>query len=356
MTVLTVFAKTSDNRVNSDSSSSSLDARAGTGTAILSLGSVSNTNENIGSENDANANPNNNQDYDQYFAQFDTSSIGDGDDIDSVDLSMVVNDLSGLTGPAWTFEVREFDWGATVTTGDFRAGAGLGSLPLLATFASGSFVDEVRFTCTENGTVFRDNINKTGDTRLVCTTSRQRLAQFEDANTNNVVNIDTADRPGTTDDPRLIVNHSTPATAALSGTITDDDEQDIRVGGSTILLDLSDATWAALGAPFNAERQGIIDGLDSAQGEPAGWDAVARPAIGVGDVVRTTDTRVTITMPAVPTYNITANETIEATIPASAHSGSNAIIATPTFTITFVLRPPRGSQVSMGLLRRNSMG
>jgi hypothetical protein len=52
-------------------------------------------------------------------------------------------------------------------------------------------------------------------------------------------------------------------------------------------------------------------------------------------VVRTSDTVVTITLPAFGTYNITAGETITVTVPATAVTG-DAIVATPTFDILVV--------------------
>jgi hypothetical protein len=122
--------------------------------------------------------------------------------------------------------------------------------------------------------------------------------------------------------------------AALSGTVTDDTESDIRAGGSTIVLTLLGAAWVAAGAAFDAERQGIIDGLVSAQSETTGWNAVLRPAIPVANVVRTSDTVVTITLPAEPAYVILADEVITAAIPASATDDGVPIVAEPDFTIT----------------------
>jgi len=88
-------------------------------------------------------------------------------------------------------------------------------------------------------------------------------------------------------------------------------------------------------APFDAERQNIIDGLTSAQSETNGWNNEVRNKQSVGGVVRTSDTVVTITLDAQASYAITANETIEAKIPATAlvTSGSE-VTATPTFDIT----------------------
>lgn len=131
------------------------------------------------------------------------------------------------------------------------------------------------------------------------------------------------------------IQDSTPATAtaALTGTITSAVESDIVGGGKTIILTLTGATWVPSGAAFNAQRQAILNGLDSAQSEAAGWDAQL-PSVPVTAVARTSDTVVTITLPALGSYSVTADETVTATIPTPATSADQAIVASPTFTIT----------------------
>ena len=60
-----------------------------------------------------------------------------------------------------------------------------------------------------------------------------------------------------------------PASAAVTGTITSStDEDDIVSGGQTIVLTLTNDTWVASGATFDAQRQNIIDGLLAARREP----------------------------------------------------------------------------------------
>ena len=86
--------------------------------------------------------------------------------------------------------------------------------------------------------------------------------------------------------------------SALSGTITSATTQsDINTGGRTIVLTLTGDTFVAAGATFDAQRQSVIDGLVSAQSETNGWNA-QRSNIAVSAVVRTSDTVVTITLPA----------------------------------------------------------
>jgi len=88
-------------------------------------------------------------------------------------------------------------------------------------------------------------------------------------------------------------------------------------------------------AGFNAQRQAIIDGLDGDLATGTSWDTV-RAGIAVTDVARTSPTVVTITLPALGSYDITAIETITATIPAAALTAATEIIASPTFTVDAV--------------------
>ena len=124
--------------------------------------------------------------------------------------------------------------------------------------------------------------------------------------------------------------------AELSGTISVALESDVINGGDTVIITLTNDTWLEAGGVFNAQRQNIIDGLTAATAQTLGWNNVVRDInLGVSDVVRTSDSVVTITLPANPTYSVTTDEVIAATIPASAVTlSSSAIIAGSTFTIT----------------------
>lgn len=87
---------------------------------------------------------------------------------------------------------------------------------------------------------------------------------------------------------------------------------------------------------FDAIRQDIINGLDSAQSEALGWNQQVRDSLPVSAVVRTSDTVVTITLDPSSSYDITAPETITVTVPASALDGPANLTASPTFTVALV--------------------
>ena len=107
----------------------------------------------------------------------------------------------------------------------------------------------------------------------------------------------------------------------VTGTImTNTYQGSIRAGAKTIILTLSASTWATAGANFDAQRQNIINGIDSNKSEATGWDAVVKAGLAVTAVVRTSNTVVTITLPAFATYSITEQELITVTVPSTAVS------------------------------------
>ena len=126
-----------------------------------------------------------------------------------------------------------------------------------------------------------------------------------------------------------------PAAADLSGTITPaSTEAQIVAGGRTLLITLDNDTWVASGAAFNGVRQAIIDGITSAQAEVLGWNNEVRDNLPVGQVVRTSDTVVTVSFVPETAYNIVDFEEITVTVPAAALLGSGVpVVATPTFVI-----------------------
>lgn len=120
----------------------------------------------------------------------------------------------------------------------------------------------------------------------------------------------------------------------LSGTILVADAASIVAGGDTIILTMpTNYEWVAAGATFNAVRQDIIDGLVSSGSAANGWNNEVVPAIAVTDVVRTSATIVTITLPAVAGYAITVPEEITCTVPTAAVLNAQDNYTEPTFTV-----------------------
>ena len=118
---------------------------------------------------------------------------------------------------------------------------------------------------------------------------------------------------------------------AIAGGVT---EAEIVAGGETIILTLVNGVFNKNTAAFDAARQAMIDGMDSAQAEAAGWDVEVKAKEVVGAIVRTSDTVVTITLTAQAAYAVTADETITVVIPAALMEGQLESLSAGTFVIT----------------------
>ncbi len=113
---------------------------------------------------------------------------------------------------------------------------------------------------------------------------------------------------------------------AITGTITTNhSEQDIIIGGQTITLRLTSATWIST----VADSTNLWKAVFSSSGN---WSSVSA-AITSGSLTRVDDTTFTIILPATSAYLITADEVVTITIPNSLLATGNTL-NTPTFTIT----------------------
>jgi hypothetical protein len=106
----------------------------------------------------------------QTFQDFDTSSIPDGAVITGVVLKLTLFQ-DNVDSVSQTLEARAFDYG-THAPADWRTGAQLAALTRLATYAASANPPLSEVSFTEDGTNFRNAINKTGSTRMVIVSNR----------------------------------------------------------------------------------------------------------------------------------------------------------------------------------------
>ena len=104
------------------------------------------------------------------FEAFDTSVIPDGATVLSALLSLTPS--GDFSATDFTVEARLHDWGATVDTSDWVAGADLGTKTLLASISSADYNAGGMDLASE--AAFAANINKTGMTRILLCSSRHR--------------------------------------------------------------------------------------------------------------------------------------------------------------------------------------
>lgn len=218
MTVTTVFAGTNDGNISS-SNATYATARSGSGlvadtaSIILTAGGqdLSFTTYDV---------------YEGFFS-FDTSPVPDADTISAVVLSLKGDDAG--SSPTFSLQARVFNWGATLTTADWIAGASLSGNTLVATFATSGWSITAYNAFTESGTAFRTAINKTGTTFLM-TCSDQTVSGTTPTDTNQLVNVWMADNAGTTSDPKLVITSSSVAASTLTAAVGSFTETGIAAG------------------------------------------------------------------------------------------------------------------------------
>ena len=202
---LTVYADTADDEVISNHGTYTTAADGG---GTLALRGSTETAQVVGQQKPG--------DYycHEAFESFDTSSLADsGITLTGADLSIYV--AWNPTETAWTLQARAFDWGASVTTGDFRTRAQLSALDLLASLASGSLGTGAYRTLTAES-AFLSAIVTDGTTRIVLCSDRHAAGT---APTNyELISYSTADAGGTTQDPKLVITYTVQNTATLSTT------------------------------------------------------------------------------------------------------------------------------------------
>ena len=209
-----------------------------------------------------------------------------------------------------------------------KGSANVTTLTDVLAFGNGTDYDTARLTL--NTCASQD---LTGSTGLTGYTSAE-LVNFSGADyrTKAVSTLATA---GTIDFIGAFLESSA-ITSDLTGTaIPTSAEADIVAGGKTIVITITGDTFVAAGAAFDAERQGLINGLTSAQTELTGWNNEVRDKEPVTSVVRTSDTVCTITLSSSANYDITANETITSTVQATALVTSTSdVVSNQTFDVT----------------------
>ncbi|SET43667.1 hypothetical protein [Nonomuraea wenchangensis] len=204
-TVTTVFGDTADGRLEGQGATYTV-ARQGTGTIqIDTTGVTSATGQFFSSTYSC---------YQQFWS-FDTSAITDTDEVTGVTLELYQTGQN-LTGGNFTVEAREFDWGTSLTTADFRQGSTLASLPLLASIATSGMGTLNRYYAFTSTSAFLTASGlKTGSVRLLTTSSKQRTGTAP--TDREFVQFATAEASGTTTDPKLTITHGDPNAVRFIG-------------------------------------------------------------------------------------------------------------------------------------------
>jgi hypothetical protein len=131
-------------------------------------------------------------------------------------------------------------------------------------------------------------------------------------------------------DPTLTVTNLNPV-ITLSGTATPSlTEANIHTGGFTMVFDVQYDSWQATIGGNNAISTAFLTSITGNKD----WATIA-PALSYTNLVRNSASRVTLTLPAVAAYVITANETVTCAIPGGSYlNGTAKASSDPTLTVT----------------------
>lgn len=137
------------------------------------------------------------------------------------------------------------------------------------------------------------------------------------------------------------ITNQTP-TMAITASIT---EAQIQAGGETVTLTLTNGTWKSTVGSDNSITTALIAGFSGDDTGSTGWDDVVQSTLDHSDIVRTSDTVVTITLDAAATYDVDEDETITVIVPAVAVNGQTAALASDTFDISIAFSPPQSANL-----------
>jgi hypothetical protein len=138
---------------------------------------------------------------DEGFLSFDTSSIGSGATVTAAVLRVT---SAGSGPPDSRIEARLHDWGTSLTTADWVAGASLSGKTLLA-YVSANFVYQTGYDFTD--VALPANVNKTGSTRLLLC-EKNTVDNVSSNYTAVELYAYSSDQSGTTYDPKLTVTYN----------------------------------------------------------------------------------------------------------------------------------------------------
>ena len=190
---LTVYADASDGYISSYGSTYA-DARAGGGSFAANTDEVFlvQGQDKVG--------------YDHYYyylsyIQFDTSGVED--DVSVAELTLY--EYYTYKTQAFTAWVAQYDWGASLTTGDFVAGDDLSDLTKVASIASADIAEDA-YNTFGSESAFLAAINVSGYTRLILFTNRMESGDAP-AGITERAEWCSADTAGTDKDPKLYIEY-----------------------------------------------------------------------------------------------------------------------------------------------------
>ena len=153
--------------------------------------------------------------------------------------------------------------------------------------------------------------------------------------------------------PRAPYGTEDAATATSGGTAANVDQSVIVSPGGTITITLVNDTFIAAGTGkigTLAESNAFVNAMTSPQVQATGWNVKVRDVLDNDDLLRTSDTVATLTVPPTAGFLIDQSETIIPVVQAAILTTSIGDITASSFRINF------GTEISTGDLSFGSPG
>lgn len=272
MATYVIYADTADAYINSSSTTYST-ARSGGGT-------ISANNTNFGMYVGQYFSSPTSYVY-EHFLSFDTSSVANTPI--SVTLSVYSQSTDGAT---FTINARAYDWGSSVTTADFVAGASLSALPLRASRSTASWPLEQYLDFTTDSSFLTNTANPV---RLVLASSLTEAGTAPSAPES--VSMYPADNTGTTKDPKLTIVTALIKTTSDSWAWSDSVPEPTggpfgraraAVGNTWAWSDATSVYWRAQRQPVLVRSEGANTTLNGSQSASSGTITVVSTGGGAG--------------------------------------------------------------------------
>ena len=206
------------------------------------------------------------------FLSFDTSSVPAART--SATLSLYVHDDSS-TAADFTINARAYDWGSTLTTGDFVAGASLSGNALRASRSTSGLTLNAYNDLTSDSS-FVSNLSN--PVRLLLSSSRMENGDVPGTSTQEYIAFRSTDQTGTSNDPKLTIVAYTASTFTADAVVISEYDRTVRTtSGLQSYWPLNETSGStatdALGAVNGTKGSGVTFGGTAVTPVAGGYSA-----------------------------------------------------------------------------------
>lgn len=172
------------------------------------------------------------------FIQFPTDTLGSLETITDAVFSLWLTADNSATN--FTVQIKQYDWGVDLTTGDYLSGTGLASASTRLTLATSGIGSTGAYKTFTNDASFVGSIDPTDEYHMVVCSSRHAAGSTPTGD--EFVKFSTVDQSGTTQDPKLVLTHTSSVPPLTTATASAASNAITHTGGNQVSLETGLAT------------------------------------------------------------------------------------------------------------------